>query len=140
MYSNKSKVKVRYAETDKMGVVHHSRYYPWFEVGRGEFITESGMTYRDIEEKGVMMPLVESGCKYIEGAKYADELIIETFIEELNGAKVIFSYNVIRENDNKLLAKGTTTHVFVNNEFKIINIKKKHPDIWGKINELYDKE
>lgn len=139
MFVSKSKVTVRYVETDKMGIVHHSNYYPWFEIGRGEFITESGISYKEIEEEGVMLPLVESGCKYIVGAKYDDNLIIETSIKELNPVKVVFNYNVIRESDSKLLAKGTTTHAFVNNDFKIINTKKKHPNIWEKLSVLYEK-
>ncbi|MCY6356226.1 acyl-CoA thioesterase [Clostridium sp. ZS2-4] len=139
MFVNKAKVKVRYVETDKMGVVHHSNYYAWFEIGRGEFITESGISYKEIEEEGVMLPLAESSCKYIVGAQYDDNLIIETSIKELNAVKIIFNYNVIRESDSKLLAKGKTTHAFVNNNFKIINIKKKHPSIWEKLSALYEK-
>lgn len=136
MYTNKSKIKVRYVETDKMGIVHHSNYYAWFEVGRGDFIEDSGISYDNIEKQGIMLPVLESGCKYIEGAKYNDELIIETTIKELNGAKIIFSYNVIRESDKKILAKGNTTHAFVNNDFRIINIKKKNPVLWDKLTKL----
>lgn len=137
MYINECKVKVRYVETDQMGIVHHSNYYAWFEVGRGEFIVEGGMTYRDMEELGVMMPVLESHCKYIEGAKYEDDLIIQTWIEEMNGAKVIFAYNVVRGKDKKIIAKGSTKHAFVDNNFKIVNIKKKNPDIWSKLEKLY---
>lgn len=136
MYINRTKIKVRYVETDQMGIVHHSNYYAWFEVGRTEFITESGMSYSEMESKKLLLTVVESGCRYIEGAKYEDELIIETFIEKLSGAKVIFNYNVIREKDNKLLAKGTTTHAFVNDSFKVINLKKKNTNIWSKLKEL----
>lgn len=136
MHINKTDIKVRYVETDKMGVVHHSNYYTWFEVGRGEFIRESGITYRALEELGIMIPLVQSSCKYIEGAKYEDELKIETWIQEINAVKVIFSYNVVRNTDNKIIAKGSTTHAFVTPEFKITNFKKTHPDIWNKINEM----
>ncbi|PRR77915.1 Acyl-CoA thioester hydrolase YbgC [Clostridium liquoris] len=137
MYTNRTKLKVRYVETDKMGIVHHSNYYAWFEVGRGEFILESGMSYRELEENGIMMPLRETYCKYIKGAKYEDNIIIETFIKELTPVKVIFNYNVIREEDGKLLAKGATTQVFVNNDFKIINLKRKYPDIWERMHKLF---
>lgn len=136
MYINESKIKVRYVETDQMGIVHHSNYYAWFEVGRGDYIKKVGMTYRDMEEKGVMLPLVESSCKYIEGAKYEDELIIQTFIEEMSGAKIVFNYNVVREKDNKIIAKGSTKHAFVNDEFKIINIKRKMPELWSELEKL----
>lgn len=130
MYISESKLKVRYVETDQMGIVHHSNYYPWFEVGRSDFILETGISYSQMEEEGVLLPLVESYCKYSEGAKYEDDIIIQTFIEELSPVKVIFNYNVIRERDNKLLAKGKTTHAFVNKEFKIVNLKKNHINFW----------
>lgn len=136
MYISESKLKVRYVETDQMGIVHHSNYYPWFEVGRGDFILESGMTYRQMEEEGVLLPLVESYCKYNEGAKYEDDILIKTFIEEISPVKVIFNYDVIRERDGKLLAKGKTVHAFVSKEFKIVNLKKKYPDIWERFSKL----
>lgn len=136
MYIRESKLKVRYVETDQMGIVHHSNYYPWFEVGRSDFITETGISYSQMEEEGVLLPLVESYCKYNEGAKYEDDIIIQTFIEELSPVKVIFSYNVIRERDRKVLAKGKTTHAFVNKEFKIVNLKKKHINLWENLCKL----
>ena len=136
MYINKTSFKVRYVETDKMGIVHHSNYYPWFEIGRGEFIKETDISYKDMEEQGILMPLAESYCKYIVPAKYEDLVTIETWIETLSPVKVIFNYKVIREEDGALLAKGSTTHAFVNSDFKIINIKKLNNIIWDKINEL----
>lgn len=136
MYLCESKLKVRYVETDQMGIVHHSNYYPWFEVGRSDFIMKSGITYSEMEEKGVLLPLVESYCKYIEGAKYEDDITIKTFIESISPVKVIFNYDVIRERDGKLLAKGKTTHAFVGKNFKIINLKKNYPDIWERFLEL----
>ncbi|QLY80780.1 acyl-CoA thioesterase [Clostridium intestinale] len=136
MYINKTSFKVRYVETDKMGIVHHSNYYPWFEIGRGEFIKETDISYKDMEEQGILMPLAESYCKYIIPAKYEDLVTIETWIETLSPVKVIFNYKVIREEDEVILAKGSTTHAFVNSDFKIINIKKLNNTIWDKINEL----
>jgi len=136
MYINESKIKVRYVETDQMGIVHHSNYYPWFEVGRTEFIKEIGMTYSDMEAQNVMLPLVESSCKYIIGAKYEDELTIQTWIEELTGAKIVFKYQVVRDLDGKVIAKGSTTHAFVNKELRVMNLKKKNSDMWDKMNAL----
>lgn len=136
MYISESKLKVRYVETDQMGIVHHSNYYPWFEVGRSDFIMESGITYSQMEGEGVLLPLVESYCKYNEGAKYEDDILVKTFIEEISPVKVIFNYNVIREKDGKLLAKGKTTHAFVNKDFKIVNLKKKYPVIWENFSKL----
>ncbi len=137
MYINETEIKVRYVETDQMGIVHHSNYYAWFEVGRTEFIVEAGMPYSEMEKHGVMMPVLESNCKYIEGAKYEDELKIQTWIEEMNGAKVLFGYNVVRVSDQKVIAKGSTKHAFVNDEFKIINLKKKNLEMWDILEKMY---
>ena len=137
MYTNETKIKVRYVETDQMGIVHHSNYYAWFEVGRGEYITEIGMTYSEMEENNIMIPVVESSCKYIEGAKYDDILIIQTFMQSLNGAKVIFNYNVVREEDGKIIAKGSTTHAFVNEKFRVVNLKKANKEMWSRLEKLF---
>jgi acyl-CoA thioester hydrolase len=120
-----------------MGIVHHSNHYAWFEVGRGEYITEIGMTYSEMEENNIMIPVIESSCKYIEGAKYEDILIIQTFMQALNGAKVIFNYNVVREKDGKTLAKGATTHAFVNEKFRVVNLKKANIEIWSRLDKLF---
>ncbi|WPC44657.1 thioesterase family protein [Clostridium sp. JS66] len=136
MYTSETKLTVRYVETDKMGIVHHSNYYPWFELARGDFIKKIGMKYSEMESLGLMMPLVESYCKYYEGAKYEDDIIIETSIEKITPVKVIFNYNVIRELDGKLLAKGKTTQTFIDKDFKIVNLKKKYSDLWEKIQQL----
>ncbi|MFT8313650.1 MAG: thioesterase family protein [Clostridium sp.] len=137
MFINDTILKVRYAETDKMGIVHNSRYYIWFEVARDEYIEKLNITYKELEDMGIMMPLVETHCKYLEGAKYGDEILIKTSVIEISGVKVVFNYDVFRNNDKKLLAKGGTTQAFVNsNEFKIVNIKKKYPEVWKLFEKL----
>jgi acyl-CoA thioester hydrolase len=136
MYINETKIKVRYVETDQMGIVHHSNYYSWFEVGRTEFFEQTGMSYGDIERQGILFPLIESGCIYKEGAKYQDELTIRTWIQELGNVRVTFCYEVIRDRDHKLLATGKTVHAFVNREFKPINLKKINKDLWEKLKVL----
>lgn len=137
MYKSTTRLKVRYAETDKMGIVHHSNYYVYFETAREDFIVGSGISYKDIEDMGIMMPLIETQCKYIQGAKYADNLIIETSLDELTSIKVVLKYRVIRNDDDKLIAEGKTTQAFVNKEnFKILNVKKKNPDLWSKLENL----
>lgn len=135
MYTGKTDIKVRYAETDKMGIVHHSNYYVYFELARGEFIKDIFKSYSEIEKEGIMIPLVESHCKYIKPAEYEDELTIETHIEKVTPVKIIFACDVIRNSDNKLLAKGRTVHPFVDDNFKITNIKKKYPLLWEKLSE-----
>jgi len=138
MYKQITELKVRYGETDQMGIVHHSNYYHWFEAGRSEFMEEIGFHYKGLEENGLLTPLVESKCKYKVGATYGDTVIIETYISDIKAAKVIFSYNVIRKEDNVLLAKGKTVHGIVNKEFKIINFKKTFPQVYKKFLEVME--
>lgn len=130
---NRTKIKVRYVETDQMGIVHHSNYYHWFEVGRTELLNQIGMSYSDIEKQGILFPLIETHCYYKNGAKYEDELTIETKLSELKGAKAYFTYKVIRNKDNKILAEGNTVHTFTNTEFKPINLKKQNLTLYNKL-------
>ncbi|ELC8443020.1 acyl-CoA thioesterase [Clostridium perfringens] len=129
-----SRIKVRYAETDAMKVVHHANYYIYFESAREDFIEQFGIRYKDMEDMGVMMPLVETQCKYIDAAKYGDNLIIETEYDEITPIKVGLKYTVKRESDNKLIATGKTLQTFVDSTtFRIINLKKAHPEMWEKL-------
>ncbi|WP_242862416.1 acyl-CoA thioesterase [Clostridium massiliamazoniense] len=129
-------IRVRYAETDAMRIVHHANYYLYFEVAREDLIKELGVSYREIEEMGIMMPLVETECKYIEAAKYDDDLIIEAKIIELTAVKVRIEYNVIKKENNKIIAKGSTLQTFIDrNNFKIINLKRVNSDLWQKLSE-----
>ena len=137
MYISETKIIVRYAETDKMGIVHHSNYLIWFEAGRTDFIKKSNISYSEMEAKGILIPLAESNCKYILGAKYEEELIIRTWIKQLTPVKVEFNYSVFREKDQKELANGSTLHVFVNNGFKIINLKKSYQKIYEELQALF---
>lgn len=129
-YTSRTKLTVRYSETDRMGIVHHSRYYPWFECGRTDFTKQAGITYSEMEAQGVLMPLIESSAKYIEGAKYEDEITVETTLQSMGAVRCCFAYRVVRNRDSKVLATGTTTHAFVNAAFRPINLKKKRPSLY----------
>ncbi len=132
----RTKIQVRYCETDRMGVVHHSRYFPWFEVGRTEFFKSSGMSYDQVETQGILLPLVDCYCKFLQGAVYGDEVWIEVSLAELGVAKCKFSYRIIRVSDEALLATGSTTHGFTTPEFKPLNLKKSYPEIYHLLEEL----
>lgn len=130
-------IRVRYAETDQMGIVHHANYYIYFEAAREDLIKEIGIRYSELENMGVMMPLVETQCRYMKGAKYDEELIVETSVDTLTPVKIVITYNVKDKNSGEFIAKGKTTQAFVNkNSFKIINMKKENPEIWAKIEKL----
>ena len=128
-----TRLTVRYAETDMMGIVHHSRYYPWFEVARTEFIKNSGMSYSEMEEMGVLLPLTETGCKYIHGLRYEDEVLIKCRLSELRVVRCQFDYEVYKLPDMQLVSKGHTCHGFVNKDFKPINLKKTYPELLEKL-------
>lgn len=138
MYSSKTRIRVRYAETDQMAVVHHANYYIYFEEAREDFIAGAGIRYNDLEGLGIMMPLIETHCKYYIGAKYDDVLIVETSMEELSAVKVVLQYIVTKESDNTLIAKGRTVQAFVSKDsFRILNLKKRYLELWVKLEKLY---
>ncbi|MDO4618081.1 MAG: thioesterase family protein [Clostridia bacterium] len=129
-------IEVRYSETDRMGIVHHSRYFPLFEVARGDKIKEIGMSYADMEKMGVMIPLIESGAKYIEGLRYGDSAEILCDVTALSPAKCEFSYTVKRIPDGKIMTTGFTRHGFVDSDFKAMNLKKKFPELYEKLEKM----
>lgn len=131
---SKSKIIVRYAETDQMGIAHHSVYPIWYEVARTDFIKKMGMSYSDIEKKGIMMPIVEIKSKYILPAYYEDELIIEVKIKQLNPVKIEFEYLIFKE--DICIHKGTTLQAWTDNKLKLINLKKFNYDIYKLIENV----
>lgn len=131
---NETVITARYAETDQMGIIHHSVYPVWFEVGRTNFIKMLGVTYSQLEKDGIMLPLSELGCKYINPIHYEDEVIIETSVSKVSFAKIEFSYRVLMKDSGKLMSQGFTVHGFVNSEtFRPINIKKVNPEMYQKL-------
>lgn len=128
---SKSKVTVRYAETDQMGIAHHSVYPIWFELARTDLAKQAGFPYSKMEQAGVMTPLVELECKYRKPAHYEDELIVTATICKLSSVKVEFYYEVFLENEDKPICTGTTSHALVSSKnFHIINVKKEFPEIY----------
>ena len=104
MFTHETPIRVRYAETDQMGVVYHSNYFPYFEAARAEAIRELGMTYADIEKTGVFMPIVDVHCRYLRPAKYDDLLTVRTMLKELPvHHKIEFHHEVYNEKDELLV-------------------------------------
>ncbi len=135
-YISETELTVRYSETDMMGIVHHSRYYPWFEIARGEFIKKIGLTYGEMENMGILLPLTETHCKYIQGLTYEDEVIIRCRIEKLSVARISFLYEVIRKKDMTKTSEGRTVHGFVDRNMRPINMKKDYQELWDKMAAL----
>lgn len=112
MLKSKTQVRVRYAETDQMGVVYYGNYPQFFEIGRVEFLRDLGTTYRQMEDDGIMLPVLSLEIKYIKSAKYDDLLTIQTWIEEIPNTRITFFHEIFNE-ENQLLTKGKVQLVFV---------------------------
>ncbi len=117
MYSFKTKVRVRYAETDKMGYCYYGNYATYFEIARVEALRSLGVSYKSLEDEGVFLPVSEFNIKYIKPAYYDDELTIHVFVKELPGVKIKFSYETYNDKDEKLNF-GETVLVFVGGDSK----------------------
>lgn len=129
MTISETALTVRYAETDQMGIVHHSNYAVWFEAGRTDFIRKMGLPYSQIEENGVLLPLVELRCLFKGAAKYEDEIVVRTSIKEYNGIKLTFHYDICLAGTGKVITEGETVHAWTNRDFKPVNLRKFRPGI-----------
>lgn len=115
MYKSSTSLRVRYAETDQMGVVYYGNYPQFFEVGRVEALRQLGTTYRSLEERGIMLPVLKLEIKYIKGATYDEEIKITTIIDELPGTRITFKHE-IHNAQGELLTLGLVQLVFVDAE------------------------
>ena len=124
-------IRVRYAETDQMGVVYHANYLVWFEVGRVEFLRQLGFSYRDMEQQdGCCIAVVDARCRYKAPARYDDEIIIRTHLKNVRESLVHFGYQLLRSTDGLLLAEGETTHVVIDREMKKTAIPEKYTTLF----------
>src|SRR5215813_829984 len=113
-------LRVRYAETDKMGVVYHANYLIWFEIGRTEYCRARGFSYRDMEEsENAFLVVAESYCRYKAPAFYDDVLVVRTHITELRRRSLRFGYEIIRESDGVVIAEGETGHVVTDGNSRV---------------------
>jgi len=126
-YTSETTVRVRYAETDQMGVAYHGNYFTWFEVGRTEFLRETGFDYKSLErEEGFYIVVAEASCRYKGPARYDDLLRIRTELKALRGPVMKFGYRVLRDADGALLAEGETAHLVADKEMKVRSLPEKY--------------
>jgi len=119
------RLRVRYAETDKMGVVYHSNFFIWMEIGRVELMRELGFDYKQMEiEDDCHLPVVDARCRYKSPAYYDEEIVVRTELRNLRGSLMHFGYEIMRSSDGAILAEGETTHIVVNAEME----KRQLPD------------
>ena len=126
-----SSIRVRYSETDKMGVVYYANYLVWFEVGRTDWLRRTGWTYRGMEEEGVQLPVIEAHCEYRQGARYDDEVEVRTTATKVSPVRIRFDYEVVRQSDQVQLATGHTVHATIDRDGR----PRRMPD---RVKELFE--
>lgn len=127
-------ITARYAETDMMGIIHHSVYPVWYEAARTHLLHSAGMSYGQLEKEGIMLPLTKLECQYLHPLHYEDEVVIETRIAKLTAARMEFSYRAVL--NGQTMAEGMTLHGFVDSStFRPVNIKKIRPELYAMLEE-----
>ena len=116
--TSRSSIRVRYAETDQMGIAHHAEYFAWFEVGRTDLLRECGLPYRDLEKRGLRFPVIGAEARFLRPAYYDDVLEVFTALDALTGARIAFRYEILREGAPGPLATARTEHAAVDGDGK----------------------
>jgi acyl-CoA thioester hydrolase len=126
--------RVRYQETDRMGVVYYGNFFTWFELGRTDFFRQLGFRYRDLEDKeGCLILVVEACCRYRSPARYDDELLIRTRLKSVRGPIVKFTYEIVRVDNQAAVAEGDTTHLVCDANMKVMNLPEKYRTAFDQI-------
>jgi acyl-CoA thioester hydrolase len=128
---NETRLRVRYAETDQMGVVYHSNHFIWFEVGRVELLRQLGFSYRDMESKdGCFIAVAEAKCRYRAPVRYDEEVLVRTELLNVRDSVVHFGYELRRAQDATLLAEGETTHIVTDANMKLAVLPEKYLSVF----------
>ncbi len=124
---HETEIRVRYAETDKMGIVHNANFLIWFEVGRSDYCRARGFSYKEMEEEEkALMVVAESYCRYKSPAYYEDVLVVRTRVEEIRSRSLRFIYEVFRPADETLLAEGETLHLVTDENKKVRSLPESY--------------
>ena len=127
MQANETRLRVRYAETDQMGVVYYANYLVWMEVGRVEYCKSAGFNYKDMEqEDGVLLAVVEAHCRYLHPARFDDQVIVKTWVQKASPRMVHFGYEMRRAEDGRLLTTGETKHLFCGRDLKPARLPSRY--------------
>lgn len=124
---------VQYYETDQMKIVHHSNYIRWFEESRSAFMIAIGLPVEVLEEKGIIIPVVDVTCQYKNMTRFGETVRIELEVAKFNGVVFEFSYRVVGNDTGQLKATGTSSHCFLDKDLRVISLKKKHRDIYDQL-------
>lgn len=129
-------LRVRYKDTDQMGLVYYANYFVWFEVGRAEFLRSLGMSYKNLEQSEIFLPVIEAYCEYKFPARYDDELRVVVALKMLQEVRLGFQYDIFKVGEKEiLLASGETVHAFVNQKGRPLVVRKQNPFLWRLLKE-----
>lgn len=133
-HTSETRFRVRYAETDKMGVVYYAHYFVWMEVGRTDYCKTVGFSYRDMESDDANMAVADASCRYLAPARYDDEILVHTSIKRLSRRLVAFVYSISNGATGQLLAEGKTIHITVGKDGKTCSIPDRYYDLLTQAN------
>lgn len=153
MAGGRTRLRVRYAETDQMGVAHHASYFPWFEQARTDLMRQRGLAYRDLEAGGIRLPVIEAWCRYHAPARYDDELDVEVWVELLRPTRLAFGYRVwpagagaaaagpqeaVDRASRRVapLAEGRTVHAFTDARGRPVRLDRAQPEAWRRLQQV----
>lgn len=132
MFIHETRFRVRYAETDQMGVVYYSNYFIWMELGRAEYCRAIGVRYKDMErDDGILLAVVDAHCRYLYPARYDEEIAVKTWVSAANRRQVEFSYEIRDPVAGRMLATGETRHIFLGPEMKPLKLPEKYWSAFG---------
>ena len=124
---NQTRIRVRYAETDQMGVVYHANHFVWFEIGRVELLRQLGFSYKDMEQQdNCFIAVVDARCRYKAPVVYDDEVIVRTWLKNIRESAIHFGYELVRVGDGTLLAEGETTHIVADAQMRKTVLPEKY--------------
>jgi acyl-CoA thioester hydrolase len=129
MKKNVCYYRVIYGDTDQMGVVYYANYLRWFEMGRTELLRQLGAPYSSIEDRGLFFPVAEVSSRYLKSARFDDEIAVETYVQEIARASIVFGYKILRKNDGALLVEGWTRHACLDRLGKVVRIPRQLDDV-----------
>ncbi|MDO4467832.1 MAG: acyl-CoA thioesterase [Bacillota bacterium] len=130
--------KVQYYETDRMGISHHSNYVRWMEEARIYYLDQIGWSYHKFEEEGIISPITSIHCDYKKTTTFMDKVFIEVSVGSFKGVKLILNYKMTNEN-GELVCTGSSESCFLNNDEKIVNMRREYPDFYILLNSLAEK-
>ena len=140
MELNPYRRQVYYYETDQMAIVHHSNYIRWFEEARLDFMDQAGVSYRALEQSGIIIPVVDVQCSYLSSARFDDRLEIRPILTKYTGVRMVFRYEVRFQKDGSLSATGTSSHCFLDENHRPVSLKRRDPELHVLLSGLVEPE